>query len=173
MNISNIGFTDQERRCTIDLLNHDLADACLLSLKANAFYRSVTAIEFLTLEELHAEHSQILTKHVEAFVERIDFLGGSPVRTMKDFLNLTVLREHPANKPVVNKMIYILATDHEYVAANLSRHITLCSPSFYHQGTADFLIRQIGRHEQIIQKLRSFGHNNNKLNRSADLCKTH
>jgi starvation-inducible DNA-binding protein len=152
----NIGLTELQRQGVIDLLNHDLADAYLLLVKTKKFHWDVVGPQFLTLHKLWEEHYNTLTVNIDACAERIRTLGGYPIGTMKGFLALTSLDEHPDDVPMATGMVAILIEDHEQVIRNLRGHIDQCSDDFCDQGTADFLTGLMEQHEQIAWMLRSF-----------------
>jgi starvation-inducible DNA-binding protein len=152
----NIGLTDEQRQGVIDLLNRDLADAYLLLVKTKKFHWDVVGPQFLTLHKLWEGHYNALTINIDALAERIRTLGGYPIGTMKGFLGLTSLSEHPGDVPMATGMVEILIGDHEQVVCNLREHIDQCSDSFHDEGTADFLTGLMEQHEQIAWMLRSF-----------------
>jgi starvation-inducible DNA-binding protein len=156
MHAINIGLTEQQRHGVIDLLNHDLADAYLLLVKTKKFHWDVVGPQFLTLHKLWEQHYNTLTANIDACAERIRTLGGYPVGTMRGFLELTSLSEHPGDVPMATGMVDILIENHEHVIRNLRDHIDLCSDNFHDQGTADFLTGLMEQHEQIAWMMRSF-----------------
>jgi starvation-inducible DNA-binding protein len=156
MRTINIGLTEHQRQGVIDLLNHDLADAYLLLVKTKKFHWDVVGPQFLTLHKLWEQHYNTLTANIDACAERIRTLGGYPVGTMRGFLELTSLSEHPGDVPMATGMVDILIENHEHVIRNLRDHIDLCSDNFHDQGTADFLTGLMEQHEQIAWMMRSF-----------------
>jgi starvation-inducible DNA-binding protein len=152
----NIGLSDEQRQGVIDLLNHDLADAYLLLVKTKKFHWDIVGPQFLTLHKLWEEHYNTLTENIDACAERVRALGGYPIGTMKGFLALTSLSEHPGDVPMATGMVDILIGDHEQVIRNMRGHIDQCSDEFRDQGTADFLTGLMEQHEQIAWMLRSF-----------------
>jgi starvation-inducible DNA-binding protein len=152
----NIGLTEPQRQGVIDLLNRDLADAYLLLVKTKKFHWDVVGPQFLTLHKLWEQHYNTLTVNIDACAERIRTLGGYPVGTMRGFLELTSLSEHPGDIPMATEMVDILIENHEHVIRNLRDHIDLCSDNFHDQGTADFLTGLMEQHEQIAWMMRSF-----------------
>ena len=156
MRTINIGLTEQQRQGVIELLNRDLADAYLLLVKTKKFHWDVVGPQFLTLHKLWEEHYNVLTVNIDACAERIRSLGGYPIGTMKGFLELTSLKEHPGDVPMASEMVSSLIDDHEQVIRNMRSHIDSCSESFHDQGTADFLTGLMEQHEEIAWMLRSF-----------------
>lgn len=156
MRTINIGLTEQQRQGVIDLLNRDLADAYLLLVKTKKFHWDVVGPQFLTLHKLWETHYNVLTINIDACAERVRALGGYPIGTMKGFLELASLKEHPGDVPMASQMVSALVDDHEQVVRNLRSHIDSCSESFHDQGTADFLTGLMEQHEEIAWMLRSF-----------------
>jgi starvation-inducible DNA-binding protein len=152
----NIGLSDEQRQGVIDLLNHDLADAYLLLVKTKKFHWDVVGPQFLTLHKLWEEHYNTLTENIDACAERVRALGGYPIGTMKGFLAVTSLEEHPGDVPLATSMVDILIGDHEQVIRNMRDHIDQCSDNFGDEGTADFLTGLMEQHEAIAWMLRSF-----------------
>ena len=152
----NIGLTEQQRQGVIELLNKDLADAYLLLVKTKKFHWDVVGPQFLTLHKLWEQHYNALTINIDACAERVRALGGYPIGTMKGFLELTSLEEHPGDVPMASEMVSTLIDDHEQVIRNMRSHIDDCSEKFSDQGTADFLTGLMEQHEEIAWMLRSF-----------------
>lgn len=152
----NIGLDNEQREGVIDLLNHDLADAYLLLVKTKKFHWDVVGPQFLTLHKLWEKHYNILTENIDEIAERIRTLGGYPIGTMRGFLELTSLGEHPGDVPMATGMVEILIDDHEQIVRNLRAHIDTCGDNFHDLGTADFLTGLMEQHEQIAWVLRSF-----------------
>lgn len=152
----NIGLTEQQRQGVIELLNKDLADAYLLLVKTKKFHWDVVGPQFLTLHKLWEQHYNALTINIDACAERVRALGGYPIGTMKGFLELTSLKEHPGDVPMASEMVSSLIDDHEQVIRNMRSHVDECSEKFSDQGTADFLTGLMEQHEEIAWMLRSF-----------------
>ncbi len=156
MQMIDIGLTNEQRQGVIELLNRDLSDAYLLLVKTKKFHWDVVGPQFLTLHKLWEEHYNVLTENIDAIAERIRSRGGYPIGTMKGFLELTSLDEHPGDVPMATGMVEILIGDHEQVIRNLREHVDACGDDFHDVGTADFLTGLMEQHEQIAWMLRSF-----------------
>ena len=152
----NIGLTDEQREGVIDLLNHDLADTYLLTVKTKKFHWDVVGPQFISLHELWDKQYQALSINIDAIAERTRALGGYPVGTLKGFLEFASLGEHPGNIPLATGMVSALAEDHEQIIRNLCEHIDRCSDNYHDEGTADFLTGLMEQHEQMAWMLRSF-----------------
>ncbi len=152
----NIGLTEEQRQEVINLLNQDLADSYLLLVKTKKFHWDVVGPQFMTLHKLWETHYETITENVDLIAERIRTLGGFPVGTMKGFLEICSLKEHPGNIPLATEMVAQLLNDHEQIIRNLRGHIEQCTNEFKDDGTADFLTGLMEQHEQNAWMLRSF-----------------
>lgn len=152
----NIGLTEEQRQGVIKLLNHDLADAYLLLVKTKKYHWDVVGPQFRMLHELWGEQYETLTENIDSIAERVRALGGYPVGTMKEFLEITTLKENPENLPLATQMVESLVEDHEQIIRNLREHIDKCSEDFHDEGTADFLTGLMEGHEEMAWMLRSF-----------------
>lgn len=156
MQTINIGLTDKQRKDVINLLNQDLADSYLLLVKTKKFHWDIVGPQFMTLHKLWETHYETITINVDRIAERIRTLGGFPVGTMKGFLEICSLKEHPNNIPLATEMVAQLLKDHEQIVRNLRAHTEQCANDFKDDGTADFLTGLMEQHEQNAWMLRSF-----------------
>lgn len=152
----NIGLTEEQRHGVMQLLNQDLADMYLLIIKTKKYHWDVVGPQFKTLHQLWEEHYDALGLNIDACAERVRALGGYPVGTAKDFIELATIKEHPGDLPSATEMVSRLVEDHEMIIRNLRNHIDQCSESFHDEGTADFLTGLMEAHEEMAWMLRSF-----------------
>ncbi|WP_069789496.1 Dps family protein [Cyanobacterium sp. IPPAS B-1200] len=156
METINIGLTDKQRQGVINLLNQSLADTYVLLVKTKKYHWDIVGPQFMTLHKLWHAHYEALTINVDVIAERIRTLGGYPVGTMKGFLKICSLKEHPGDVPSATEMVSQLLEDHQKVVRNLREQVKQCSKEFKDEGTADFLTGLMEQHEQIAWMLRSF-----------------
>jgi starvation-inducible DNA-binding protein len=156
MAVLNIGLTEAQRHGVIKILNRHLADFYLLVIKTKKYHWDVIGPQFRTLHQLWEEHYETLTINIDATAERVRALGGYPVGTAREFLELTSLHEHPQDLPSATEMVERLVNDHEQIIRNLRVDIDRCSDEFHDQKTADFLTELMGQHEEMAWMLRSF-----------------
>jgi starvation-inducible DNA-binding protein len=156
MRTINIGLTDNQRQGVVSLLNANLADFYLLSIKTRKYHWDVVGPQFRTLHEIWNEQYETIATNIDAIAERTRALGGYPIGTVANFLQVTTLREHPGDLPSASEMVSRLVLDHEQIIRNLRSHITQCSEKFNDEGTADFLTGLMETHEDMAWMLRSF-----------------
>lgn len=152
----NIGLSDQQRQGVMTLLNQDLSDTYLLTIKTKKYHWDVIGPQFRSLHKLWEEHYENLSMNIDAIAERVRMLGGYPLGTAEGFLKHASLREHPGDLPNANEMVSRLVADHEQIVRNLRDHVNQCSENYGDEGTADFLTGLMEQHEEMAWMLRSF-----------------
>lgn len=156
MSTPNIGLTDENRQEVISLLNHALADAYLLIIKTKKYHWDIIGPQFMTLHKLWEGHYEALSGYIDEYAERVRMLGGYPVGTAQEFLDLTSISEHPKDLPTSTQMVQRLVMDHETIVRNLRESIDACSEKYHDEGTADFFTGMMKAHEKMAWMLRSF-----------------
>lgn len=151
-----IGLTGEQRQGVIELLNRDLSDTYILLIKTKKAQWDVWGPQFRMLLKLWEEQCEVLMHNLDSYAERARILGGYPVATAAEFLQLASIQENPEVESTAIKMVGSLLKDHEHLIRSLRKHITICSETYHDRGTADFLAVLMERHEQIAWVLRSF-----------------
>jgi len=152
----NIGLSEEQRAGVVELLNRDLANAYLVLIKTKKFHWDVVGPQFRSLHEIWEEHYQALTESIDSMAERVRALGGFPVGTARQFLEIASVKEQPNNVPLATEMVAQLVDDHELIIRNLRDHVDQSSEKFHDEGTADFLTGLMEQHEEMAWMLRSF-----------------
>lgn len=152
----NIGLSEEQRQGVIDLLNRDLSNSYLLQLKTKKYHWDVIGPQFRTLHEIFEEQYTALAETIDQIAERIRQLGGYPVGTAKEFIELASVSETPGRIPSPTQMVANLLEDHELIIRSLREHIDQSSEEFHDEGTADFLTGLMEGHEEMAWMLRSF-----------------
>jgi len=97
-----------------------------------------------------------LEEAIDEIAERINKLGSKTIGTMKEFLELTHLKEAPETYPTRKEMIRELLEDHESIIVALRKAVDQCQDEFKDAGTADFLTNLMEAHETNAWKLRRY-----------------
>lgn len=151
-----MGLTSEQRQGVIELLNHDLADTYLLLIKTKKAQWDVWGPQFRILLNLWQEHCEILMHNLDSYAERARILGGYPIATAAEFLQMASIKENPEVESTTMQMVDSLLKDHEHIISSLRKHIHQCIETYNDRGTADFLVVLMERHEQMAWVLRSF-----------------
>ncbi len=156
METLNIGLSTEQRHGVIQLLNSQLADLYLLTIKTKKYHWDVVGFHFRTLHKLWEEQYSTLTNSIDAVAERVRHLGGYPLGTAAQFVEYSTIKEHPNDLPSAGEMVARLVKDHEQVIRNLRKDIDRSSQEFHDEGTTDFLTGLMEQHEEMAWMLRSF-----------------
>ncbi len=152
----NIGITEQNLEGVIKILSALLADEYVLYTKARNYHWNVVGMRFNDLHKFFQTLYEELNDYVDDVAERIRTLGGKTVATLKEFLDLTRLKEHPGEYPDAKTMLSNLLNDYETIIRNLRNDIVTVGEKYQDLGTADFLTELMEKHEKTAWMLRSF-----------------
>jgi starvation-inducible DNA-binding protein len=130
----------------------------VLYIKTRKFHWNVFGESFMELHKLFEAQYSELEETIDLVAERISKLGGKTIGTMKEFSDLTRLKEMPNVYPVQKDMIKELLGDHETVIVQLRKDIEACAEKDKDAGTADFLTGLMEQHETTAWKLRRYLH---------------
>lgn len=152
----NIGISEKNLNNINDLLSIVLADQVVLYTKTRKFHWNVSGESFMELHKLFQDQYTKLEEAIDEVAERIGKLGGKAIGTMKEFLELTHIKETPGKYPSPKEMIKDLLNDHETVIVHLRKNIDDCSEKYKDAGTTDFLTKLLEDHETIAWVLRRY-----------------
>ncbi len=152
----NIGITEKNLEGVIKILSTLLADEYVLYTKVRNYHWNVVGMQFNDLHKFFQSLYEELNEYVDDVAERIRTLGGNTVATLKEFLDLTRLKEHPGEYPDAKTMISNLLNDYETIIRNLRDDIVAVEEQYKDLGTADFLTELMEKHEKTAWMLRSF-----------------
>ena len=96
----NIGISEKNLEGVIKILSTLLADEYVLYTKARNYHWNVVGMQFNELHKFFQSLYEELNEYVDDVAERIRTLGGNAVATLKEFLELTRLKEHPGEYPI-------------------------------------------------------------------------
>src|ERR1700759_5127586 len=142
-----IGISAKNLKSVTSLLSIVLADESVLYNKTRKFHWNVSGESFMELHLLFEKQYTELEEAIDEIAERINKLGAKTIGTMKEFLDLTHLKEAPGTYPERKEMIKELLEDHESVVVELRKAVEQCQSAFKDAGTADFLTGLMEDHE--------------------------
>ena len=152
----NIGLADKQRKGVVQILNTLLSDEYLLYTKTRNYHWNVTGPQFNDLHKFFESQYEALNDIVDDVAERARSLGGSALGTLKEFLQHTRLKEHPAQYPSAREMLSNLLVDHEAIVRSLRVDLETCAEKYHDIGTNDFLTGLMEQHEKMTWMLRAF-----------------
>lgn len=152
----HIGLQEKTLKSVNSLLSTVLSDASVLYIKTRKFHWNVSGESFMELHLLFEAQYKELEEAIDEIAERISKLGGKPIGTMREFLDLTHLNEAPGKYPTRKEMIKELLEDHETIIVHLRKGVEECTDDLKDAGTADFLTGLMEEHETNAWKLRRY-----------------
>ncbi len=153
---ANLGISPANVTALNKMLSSVLADAMVLYTKTRKFHWNVSGNSFTELHELFEEQYKQLESAIDEIAERIGKLGAKTPGTMKEFLDMASLKEHPGKNPAQKEMIQELMEDHEAVIRFLRKEVDNCEDKYKDKASADFLIDLVREHETMAWKLRRY-----------------
>lgn len=149
-----IGISAKYLEFSTTILTALLADEMTLYVKTRKFHWNVSGTNFMELHKLFQQQYTELEEMIDTIAERISKLGGKAIGTMKEFVELSRLKESPNKYPSQREMLKELLTDHDTVIMRLRKDIEDCSDKNNDAGTTDFLTALIQQHETTAWILR-------------------
>jgi starvation-inducible DNA-binding protein len=150
-----IGISDKHLDKNVDILSILLADEMTLYTKTRKFHWNVSGESFMELHKLFESQYSELEETIDAIAERINKLGGKTIGTMKEFGELTRLKENPDKYPNQKDMMKELLKDHDSLIVELRKDIEE-SDKNKDAGTTDFLTGVMQEHETTAWILRRY-----------------
>ncbi|WP_438349588.1 Dps family protein [Paenibacillus sp. FA6] len=135
------------------VLNQQVANLNVLYVKAHNYHWYVRGDKFFTLHEKFEELYNDITLKMDEVAERLLTIKGSPVATMKEFLDMTTIQEAEGNEDA-GKMVQNMIEDLATVSEELIEGIQLAEQATDHV-TADILTGIKGDFEKHMWMLRS------------------
>ena len=151
-----IGITEKNLIKSVDLLATILSDEMTLYVKTRKFHWNVSGESFMELHKLFQSQYTELEETIDEIAERINKLGSKTIGTMKEFSDLTRLKESPGKYPSQKDMMKELLDDHETLIMELRKDIDITANKNKDAGTTDFLTGILQQHETTAWILRRY-----------------
>ncbi|MFE3872471.1 Dps family protein [Flavobacterium sp. ZS1P70] len=151
-----IGITESHLQKSNSFLSSILANEMTLYVKLRKFHWNVAGENFMELHKLFEGQYKQLEEAIDEVAERISKLGGKTIGTMKEFSELTILKESPNHYPSNKEMKKELLEDHETLIVQLRKDIDICAEENKDAGTADFMTGLMEQHETMAWVLRRY-----------------
>jgi len=151
-----IGITEAHLKNSISILSSILANEMTLYIKLRKFHWNVSGQSFMELHKLFEGQYTQLEVSIDETAERISKLGGKTIGTMKEFSDLTIIKESPNHYPGQKEMLQELVEDHETLIVQLRKDVDASADENQDAGTADFLTGLMLAHETMAWTLRRY-----------------
>ena len=151
-----IGISQEHLKNSISILSSILANEMTLYVKLRKFHWNVSGESFMEFHKLFESQYKQLEASIDEIAERIGKLGGKTIGTMKEFSDLTIIKESPNHYPSQKDMVKDLLEDHETVIVHLRKDVDITAEENKDAGTADFLTGLMQAHETMAWTLRRY-----------------
>ena len=151
-----IGITEAHLKNSISILSSILANEMTLYINLRKFHWNVSGQSFMELHKLFEGQYTQLEVSIDETAERISKLGGKTIGTMKEFSELTIIKESPNQYPGQKEMLQELVEDHETLIVQLRKDVDASTDENKDAGTADFLTGLMLAHETMAWTLRRY-----------------
>ncbi|RST76525.1 DNA starvation/stationary phase protection protein [Siminovitchia acidinfaciens] len=143
-----------EKEQLIELVNKQVANWTVLFTKLHNFHWYVKGPNFFTLHAKFEELYNEAALHVDELAERLLALGGEPVATLRESLELASVKEAEAEKSA-EQMVQATVNDFETLTAELKKGIEFADQSG-DETTGDMLLSIHQSLEKHIWMLNAF-----------------
>ena len=148
----NIGLDGEARESAIEILNINLADESILTMKTHSALWLVQGPGFLELRTLFNQQFQNLNNISDEIAERVRVLGGAGISSFEEFLKHTRLEERPGSALDIMGLL----ADHEATVRFLREDARKCLEEFEDHGSYVMFVHFIALHEKMAWELRSY-----------------
>ncbi|MCX7984868.1 MAG: DNA starvation/stationary phase protection protein [Bacteroidetes bacterium] len=132
-------MTPTIKNSLVSALNEFLADQHVVYIRARNYHWNVTGKHFFGLHAAFEKLYDELAEHIDEVAERIRVLGELAPGTMKEFLELASLKEHPGSTPDCGTMVKNLADDLRDLSEKALSIAKKASSEFNDEVTANIL----------------------------------
>lgn len=151
--LSQAGSATQSTE-VVQLLNGVLADQFVLLVKSLNYHWNVEGIQFREIHKLLEDLYNELFKHIDEVAERVRTVGGRPVATMGEILEMARLKEASQNKHTIHEMLQDLLQDHDSLIRTLRAGAEQCE-ELGDYGSNDQLTSLLRETEKLAWMLRA------------------
>lgn len=138
----------------IEILNKQVADWSILYVKLHNYHWYVKGSDFFTL---HAKFEELYTEagaHIDVIAERILAIKGKPVATMKEYLELSTIKEG-TYKEDAKQMVASIVKDYEGLLDDLTKGMEVAQEA-NDEMTSDLLLGIHTELEKHVWMLKAF-----------------
>jgi len=150
-----IGIKEENLAKVAHSLSQILADEYVLYTKTRKAHWNVEGADFYNKHLFFEQQYEQLDEIIDNVAERIRILGHYAPASLKEYLNLTHLSEHPIEKNDSLSHMKELLADHESILIHLRENISNFAEILRDLGTSDYITGLMETHEKMAWMLRS------------------
>ena len=138
----------------VNVLNKQIANWSVLYMKLHNYHWYVKGEQFFTLHAKFEEFYNEAGLHVDELAERLLSIGGNPVATMKECLELSSIREASGSE-AADEMVQSVINDFSIINGELKEGMSL-SDELNDETTGDMLLAIHSGLEKHVWMLTAF-----------------
>nr|WP_309099594.1 Dps family protein [Fredinandcohnia onubensis] len=138
----------------VEMVNKQVANWSVLYIKLHNYHWFVKGSNFFTLHEKFEELYNESAVHIDELAERLLAIGGQPVATMKEILELSSIQEANGNENA-NDMVATISNDFSILTGELKEGMKVAG-DVDDETTGDMLLAIHQALEKHIWMLQSF-----------------
>lgn len=150
----HIGISDESRKAVCEKLSGLLASTYVLYLKTLYYHWNVTGRNFVSLHELFEQQYNDLHKAGDALAERIRALGHFTPGTVREYLELSNIKDDKKLPTSDEQMIKNLLKDNEQCSKE-AREVLKIAEDGADEVTVDMMVARMTYHDKVSWMLRS------------------
>lgn len=152
---TSIGIKQESLSKVAEILTIVLADEFVLYTKTKKAHWNVEGPDFYNKHLFFEQQYRQLDDIIDSVAERIRTLGHYAPATLKEYLALTHLSEHPLETNDSLTYMNELLCDHESILIHLRENINNFASDLHDVGTSDYITGLLETHEKMAWMLRS------------------
>ncbi|WP_077619158.1 Dps family protein [Bacillus sinesaloumensis] len=138
----------------VEMVNKQVANWSILYIKLHNYHWYVKGAQFFTLHEKFEELYNEASVHIDELAERLLAIGGKPVATMKEILELSTIKEANGNENA-EEMVAAISNDFSILTGELKEGMNVAA-EVDDETTGDMLLAIHQALEKHIWMLQSF-----------------
>lgn len=150
-----IGIEQTGIKHSVKLLKKILADQMVIYIKTLNFHWNVRGVHFNSLHKLFEGHYTQYAEWVDMVAEHIRILGHDAPGSMKEFIELSDLKEYHGTRLSDKEMLQNLLTDQESIIRSLRDGVDIAMDQDHDVGTSDFFTELLREYEKIAWMTRA------------------
>lgn len=151
----NTGILKENSKNVAEILNQLLADEFILYTKTLNFHWNIEGSNFHSLHLFLDQQYNQLQTIIDSIAERIREIGHFAKGSMKEFMQIASLSEHPGEATVSENMIKLLVDDHDAIIRKTRCLVYDLEEEYDDAGSSDFIIGIMKEHEKMAWMLRA------------------
>jgi starvation-inducible DNA-binding protein len=136
------------------VLNQQIGNWNVLYTKLHRFHWYVKGPHFFTLHEKFEELYEEAAATIDEFAEQLLIIGGSPVSTLKEYLEVATIEE-TTQKLTAEEMVQVVVKDFEQIISELKAGMEIAEEN-NDEVTSDMFLGLIGKLDKHNWMLKSF-----------------